>query len=170
MFNLILKKDVIGFQLDSVCAMRVACSHCGTCHMASLFRSLPRIATPAIFSEAILQTCQHQLPQPIAACTAHCNIITSLQMGPLSRNFLPFSCHLWCTSHDFRASTKSIRCNSHSMTTPAFLLLGKPPTNPDTNYYARNRRLARNSTSWTQSTRRSISAPHQRCSANSQKI
>ena len=57
---------------------------CGTCHKASLSSSLPKTATPTIFSETILQTCQHQLPQALASSTAHRNI-TSLQMGRLSR-------------------------------------------------------------------------------------
>ena len=56
--------------------------HCGTCHMASLFTSLPRTATPTIISEVVLWACQHQLPQALAASTAHRNITTSIQMGP----------------------------------------------------------------------------------------
>ena len=72
------------------------------------------------FSEAVLPTCQHQVPQALTATTAHRNIITSLQVGPLSRNFLHFSCHHWCTSHNLCTSTKSIRWHSHLMTTTAF--------------------------------------------------
>ena len=64
---------------------------CGTCHMASLFTSPPTTATPTIFSEIILQTCQHQLPEALAASIAHRNTITSLPMSPLSRNILRFS-------------------------------------------------------------------------------
>ena len=47
--------------------------------------------------------------------------------GPLSRNFLRFSCHHWCTSHNFRASTRSICCNSHLMKSPAFSYLASHP-------------------------------------------
>ena len=42
--------------------------------------------------------------------------------------------------------------------------------NPCTSFYARNQLLARNNTSKTQHTHRSISAPHQRCSSDSQRI
>ena len=104
----------------------------------------------------------------LEACIAHHH--HAPPAGPLSGNFLRSSCHHCCTSHNLRAFTKSIRCNSYSMKNTAFLLLGKPPRNPGTNYYARNRLLARNSTSKTQSIHRSISAPHQRCSANSQDL
>ena len=57
-------------------------------HVASLFTSLPRAATPTIFSEVVLQASQHQLPQALATSTAHRIIITSLQMGPISRNLV----------------------------------------------------------------------------------
>ena len=74
--------------------------------MASLFTSLPRTATPTIYLE-ILQTCQHQLPQALAASTAH-HIITSLRMGHLLRDFLRFSCLCWCSSHNLRLITKPL--------------------------------------------------------------
>ena len=139
-----------------------SCCACGTGHMASLFTSLSRTAIATFFSEAVLQTCQHQLPQALTATTALCKMMTSLQEGPLSRNLLRFSCHLWCTSHNLRASSKSIRCNSHLMNTPA--LLGKPHGNLGTNYYATNKLLARNSTSNTQRTIPKVPEPHQGCS------
>ena len=46
--------------------------------------------------------------RPYAASTAHRNIITSLQMGPLSRNFLSFSCPCWTSSHYLRLITKPL--------------------------------------------------------------
>ena len=82
--------------------------NCGTCHMASLFTSLPRTETSTFCSEIILQTCQHQLPQALSASTAHRNIITFLQMGPLSREFLCFSCLCRCSSHNLRFITKPL--------------------------------------------------------------
>ena len=39
---------------------------CGTCHMASPFTSLQRTAISTIFSEALLSTSCHQLPQALA--------------------------------------------------------------------------------------------------------
>ena len=46
----------------------------------------------------------------------------------------------------------------------SLLLLGKRPRNLGTNYYARNKVLARNSTSNTQRTTPKVPAPHQGCS------
>ena len=66
-------------------------NRCGTCHMASLFTSLSRTTIATIFLEAVLQTCPHQLPQVLTATTAHRNIITSLQVGPLSPNVFRLS-------------------------------------------------------------------------------
>ena len=80
--------------------------------------------------------------------------------GPLSRIFLRFSCHHWCTSHYFRASTKSIRCNSHSMKTQAFSCLASLPETlaqismPEMNF-------------WVGIALASLSAPHQRCQHHS---
>ena len=69
----------------------IVITNCGKCHMTSLFTSLAKTTIATIFSEAVLQTCQHQLPQALTATSAHHNIITSLQVGPLSYNFLRFS-------------------------------------------------------------------------------
>ena len=47
----------------------------------------------------------------------------------------------------------------------SLLLLGKPPGNFGTNYYARNQLLAKNSISNTQRTTQKLPAPQQGCSA-----
>ena len=132
--------------------------------MASLFTSLSRTAIATIFSEAVQQTYQHQLPQALTATTAHRNIITSLQEVPLSRNLLRFSCHRWRTSHNLLACTKSIRCNFHLMKNLAFSYLASHPETLETNYYARNQLLARNSTSNTQCPTPKVPPAHQGCS------
>ena len=131
--------------------------------MASLFTSLSRTAIATIFSEAVLQTCQHQLPQALTATTAHCNIITSLLEGPLSHNLLRFSCQCWCTSQPprlYQVHSLQLSFNEDS----SLLLLGKSPRNLGTNYSARNQLLARNSTSNTQRTTPKVPPPHQGCS------
>ena len=129
--------------------------------MASLFTSLSRTAIATIFSEAVLQSCQHQLPQALTAITAHRNIITSLQVGPLSHNFLRFSTiagSLLTTSMPLPSlfSANLIHCQP----------LHFVPSHQKTlaHFYCNNWLLARNSTSNTQRTTLKVPAPHQGCS------
>ena len=68
-----------------------------------------------------------------------------------SRNILRCN-HPLVLFSNFCASTKSIRCNSYLLRTTAFLLLGKPPENSGTDYYAGNQLLPRNHINNTQRT------------------
>ena len=122
-------------------------SSCGTCHMASLSTLLPRTATPTISSETILQTCQHQLMQALATSTAHRNIITSLQIGPLSCNFLRFSCLCWSSSHNLRLITKPLLNKSPQTKRPQLLPCMKTALKISQHFYCRNKLLGSNSTS-----------------------
>ena len=108
----------------------------------SLFTSLSRTIIATIFSEAVLQTCQHQLPQVLTATTAH-HIITSLQVGPLSHNFLCFS----AITGPFLATSAPLPSHRNYGT---FLLQLST--------------FARNYTSDTQCTTPKVPAPHQGCS------
>ena len=56
-------------------------NYCGTCHMASPFTPLPRTAIPTIFSEVLLSTRRHQLPQALAASLLKHIIIMPLQQA-----------------------------------------------------------------------------------------
>ena len=80
-----------------------------------------------------------------------------------SRNILRCNHPLFLFS-DLCAFTKSIRCNSYSLRTTAFLLLGKPPENSGTNYQARNQPSHKNSIASTQCTSPKVLAPNQGCS------
>ena len=87
---------------------------------------------------------QHQLSQVLKAITAHRNIITSLQVGPLSPNFLRLS----ALAGPLLATFAPLQ--SHQKTLAHF--------------YCSNQLLARNNTSDTQSTIPKVPAPHQGCS------
>ena len=65
---------------------------------------------------------------------------------------------------DLCASTKSFRCSSYLLRTTALLLLGKPPENSGTNYYARNQLLAKNNIDNSQRTSPKVLAPNRGCS------
>ena len=65
---------------------------------------------------------------------------------------------------DLCALTKSIRCNSYSLRTADFLLLGKPPENSGTNCQARNQPSHKNSIANTQCTSPKVLAPNLGCS------
>ena len=136
---------------------------CGTCYMASLFTSLSRTAITTIYSEAVLQTCQHQLPQALAT-----SLLYTSSSCPSSRPsfthllalLLPSLMHFsqpprLCQVHLVQLSFNEVS---------SLLLLGKPHGNFCTDYYARNQLLARNSTSNTQCTTPKVLAPHQGCS------
>ena len=86
-----------------------------------------------------------------------------------SRNILRFN-HSLVLFSDLCASIKSIRCNSYLLRTAAFLLLGKPPENSGTNYYARNQPLARNNIDNSQRTSPKVLAPNRGCSTVHKKI
>ena len=79
------------------------------------------------------------------------------------------SCNILRCNHplvlfsNFCASTKSVHCNSYSLRTTALLLLGEPPENSGTDYYARNQLLERNNTNYTQRTSPKVLAPNQGC-------
>ena len=62
-------------------AFSLTASSCGICHMASPFTSLPRTAIPIIFSEVLLSTSRHQLPQALAASLLKHIIILPLQQA-----------------------------------------------------------------------------------------
>ena len=80
-----------------------------------------------------------------------------------SRNILRCN-HPLVLFSNFCTSTKSIRCNSYLLRTTAFLLLGKPPENSGTDYYARNQLLAWNHINNTQRTSPTVLAPNKLCS------
>ena len=75
-----------------------------------------------------------------------------------------------CAATTLCASTKLIHCNSYSLRTTTFLLLGKPPENCGTSYYARNQLLAKNNTDNTQRTSPKVPAPQQGCSTAHKRI
>ena len=112
--------------------------------MASLFTSLSRTTIATIFSEAVLQTCQHQLPQVLTATTAHRNIITSLQVTPLSPNVLRLSALAGLLLATFAPLPSYQKTLAH--------------------FYSGNQLLPRNNTSDTQCTTPKVPAPHQGCS------
>ena len=124
---------------------------CGTCHMASLSSSLPRTATHTVFSETILQTCQHQLPQALAA----------LLIATSSRPFKWALFHVTsCASaaHANPLLTTSISSPSYfstSLPKPRgldFSLHEDCPENLTIFFYCRNKLLGSNSTSKAQRT------------------
>ena len=130
--------------------------------MASPFTSLPRTAIPTIFSEALLSTSQHQLPQALAASLLKHIIIMSLQQAL----FHTTSCAspaitdaLLTTSGDLPVHSLQLLFNEDS----SLLLLGKPPRNFGTNYYARNQLLAKNNISNIRRTTPKVPAPQQGC-------
>ena len=71
---------------------------------------------------------------------------------------------------DLRASTKPICCNSYSLRTTAFLLIGNPPENSGTSYYARNQLLAKINIDNTKRTSPKVPAPQQGCSTAHKRI
>ena len=123
---------------------------CGICHMASPFTSLPRTAIPTIFSEILLPTCQHQPPQALATSllfTSSCPF-SRPSFTQLLALLLPSLMHFsqppcLCQVHSLQLSFNEVS---------SLLLLGKPPEDPGTIYYARNQLLAKNSISNTQRT------------------
>ena len=81
----------------------------------------------------------------------------------LSHNILCCN-HTLVLFSDFFASAKSIHCNFYLLKTTAFPLLGKPPENSGTYYYAKNQRLARNNINNTQCASPKVLPPNQWCS------
>ena len=86
-----------------------------------------------------------------------------------SRNILHCN-HPQVLLSDLCDSTKLTRCNSYSLKTTAFLLLGKPPENSGTSYYARNKLLTKNNIDNTQRTSPKLPAPQQGCSTAHKRI
>ena len=105
-----------------------------------------------IFSEELLHTWQHQL------------LLIATSSRPFKKALLHFSCHCWCTISQppclYLVHSQQLSFNEDS----SLFLLGKPPGNLGTNYYAKNQLLAWNSTSTTQHTTPKVPAPHQGCS------
>ena len=131
---------------------------CGTWHMASLFTPLSRTAITTIFSEAVLQTCQHQLPQALATSLLYTSSScpsSRLSFTQLLALLLPSLMHFSQLPCLYQVHSLQLSYNEVS----SLLLLGKPPGNFGTDYYAKNQLLARNSTSNTQRTTPKVLAP-----------
>ena len=117
---------------------------CGTCHMAFFFMPLPRAATTTLCSTELL-----------LAALLHATFCATTTLFLFS---------------DHSASTKPIRCNSYSLRTTAFLLLGKPPENSGISYYATNQLLAKINIDNTQRTSPKVPTPQQGCSTAHKRI
>ena len=116
----------------------------------------------------LLWRCSTNLPASTAA-GPNCNYCSSqhhhvLSSGPsfaqLLALLLPSLMHFSQLPHLYQVHSLQLSFNEDY----SLLLLGKPPRNLGTNYYARNQLLARNSTSNTQCTTPKVLAPHQECS------
>ena len=130
--------------------------------MSSFVTSLSRTAIITIFSETLRQTCQHQLPQALAASLLKHIIIMPLQQALIHTT----SCASPAITDALLTLPRlyqilSLQLSSSEVS--SLLLLGKPPGNFGSNYFARNKLLARNSTNNTQRTTPKVLAPHQEC-------
>ena len=67
--------------------------------------------------------------------TTHRNIITTLQMGPLSLNFLRFSCLCWSSSHNLHLITKLLLNNSLQTKRPQLLPAWRLPWKSHTIFF-----------------------------------
>ena len=132
--------------------------------MASPFTLLPRTSIRTSFSKFLLSTSRLQLPQALSASRSSTSSCPSSRTSftQLLAFLLPSLMHFSPLQRLYQVHSLQLLFNEDS----SLLLLGKPPVNFGTNYYARNQLLAKKSISNTQRTTARVPYSSQRIQRN----